>query len=98
MRKKIKSNKQRLRLSVFRSNKHIYAQIIDDEKGCTVVSASSITLKGNNLEVAQKVGVMLADKAIESKIDTLVFDRGNYPYTGKIKALADSVRNKGLSF
>jgi len=90
------------RLCVFRSNTNIYAQIIDDEKGSTLVSASSLDkdlkLKNNNVEAATKVGEALAKKAKKAGISQVVFDRGGYMYHGKIKALADAARENGLEF
>lgn len=93
----------KLRLSVFRSGKHMYAQIIDDLKGHTVASAStvekSLDLKtGANVEAAQKVGELLAVRAKEAGIETVIFDRGAYKYHGRVKALADAVRAGGLKF
>ena len=90
------------RLCVFRSNTNIYAQIIDDEKGVTLVSASSLdkelNLKNNNVESASKVGTSLAKKAIKAGIKEVVFDRGGYLYHGKVKALAEAARESGLKF
>ena len=91
------------RLSVFRSNGNIFAQIIDDEKGITLVSASSIDkdlkLKnGGNVEAATKVGELLAKRAVEAKIEEVVFDRGGYLYHGRVKALAEAARENGLKF
>ena len=88
----------RLRLSVFRSLKHIYAQIIDDEKGVTLVSASSLALKlkGNKTEVARQVGRALAEKALALGIKQVAFDRGPYKYHGRVKALAEGAREGGL--
>jgi large subunit ribosomal protein L18 len=90
----------RLRLSVFRSLKHIYAQIIDDEKGETLVAESSLALKlkGNKTEVARKVGLALAEKAIAKGIRQVAFDRGPYKYHGRVKALAEGAREGGLEF
>jgi large subunit ribosomal protein L18 len=95
----------RARLSVFRSSKHIYAQVIDDQKGETVVSASSIekdmrgTLKtGANVDAAKAVGKLLAERATAKGITSVVFDRGGYLYHGRIKALADAAREAGLKF
>ena len=95
----------RLRLSVHRSSKQIYAQIIDDTKGETLVSASSLEktnreqLKtGANVEAAKTVGEQLAKKAVEKGIAEVVFDRGQYMYHGRIKALADGAREGGLKF
>lgn len=90
----------RLRLSVHRSDKHIYAQIIDDEAGNTVASASSLALKlsGNKVEQAVAVGKALAEAATGKGVTRVVFDRGPYRYHGRIKALADSAREGGLEF
>ena len=88
------------RLCVFRSNSAIYAQIIDDTKGITLVSSSSLELKikNNNLEAAAAVGKDIAEKAKKAKIKTVVFDRGGYIYHGRIKALAEVARENGLEF
>ena len=89
------------RLNVFRSNTNIYAQIIDDENGNTLVSASSLELKlsnGSNIEAATKVGEAVAEKAVKAGIKQVVFDRGGYQYHGRVKALADGARSKGLEF
>ena len=89
------------RLCVFRSNKHIEAQLIDDVKKVTLVSASSVQLKlenGSNIEAAKKVGADLASKAKAKKISTVVFDRGGYVYHGRVAALADAAREGGLKF
>ncbi len=89
------------RLNVFRSNKHISCQIIDDEKGTTLVSCSSINLKlenGGNIEAAKKVGSEIAKLALAKNIDTVVFDRGGYNYHGRIEALAQAAREAGLKF
>ena len=88
------------RLCVFRSNSAIYAQIIDDTKGITLVSSSSLELKikNNNLEAAAAVGKDIAEKAKKAKIKTVVFDRGGYIYHGRVKALAEAARENGLEF
>jgi large subunit ribosomal protein L18 len=95
----------RKRLSVFRSSKHIYAQVIDDESGLTVVSASSIekptreTLKtGASVDAAKAVGKLLAERAQEKGVKDVIFDRGSYLYHGRVKALADAAREGGLNF
>ena len=95
----------RVRLSVFRSSKHIYAQVIDDIKGVTLVAASSIEkdLRGNlktgaNVDAAKAVGKLVAQRATEKGVKNVVFDRGGYLYHGRIKALADAAREGGLSF
>lgn len=91
------------RLNVFRSNKQIYAQIIDDTTGKTLCSASSIekevdTKNGSNVEAATKVGTLIAKRAIDLKIEAVVFDRGGYLYHGRVKALAEAARAAGLKF
>ncbi|MGM9834922.1 MAG: 50S ribosomal protein L18 [Bacilli bacterium] len=89
------------RLNVFRSNNEIFAQIIDDEKGVTLVSSSSVELKiknGSNIEGASIVGKDLAEKASKKKIKKVVFDRGGYLYHGRVKALAEAARANGLEF
>ena len=95
----------RVRLSVFRSSKHIYAQIIDDRKGQTIVSASSLekemrgSLKtGANIEAAKAVGKRVAERAAAKGVKDVVFDRGGYLYHGRVKALADAAREGGLNF
>ena len=90
------------RLCVFRSNTNIYAQIIDDEKGITLLSASSLDkelkLKNLNIEAAKAVGASLAKKATKAGIKKVVFDRGGYKYHGRVKALAEALRENGLEF
>lgn len=88
------------RLNVFRSNKHIFAQVIDDTKGETLASASTLALKleNNNMEAAIAVGKEVAKQAQEKNITKVVFDRGGYLYHGRIKALADAAREAGLEF
>ena len=91
------------RLNVFRSNGNIFAQIIDDEAGITLVSASSIDKElklenGGNIEAATKVGEVIAKRAKKAKIETVVFDRGGYLYHGRVKALAEAARENGLKF
>ena len=88
------------RLCVFRSNTAIYAQLIDDVKGVTLASSSSLELKvkNNNVEAAKAVGKDIADKAKKAKIKTVVFDRGGYLYHGRVKALAEAAREAGLEF
>ncbi len=90
-----------LRLSVFRSNKEIYGQIIDDREGKTIVGASSLGMKSDNVtktEKAKLAGIELAKRAIEKGIETVVFDRNGYLYHGRIKAFADGAREGGLKF
>lgn len=101
IRKKISGTAVRPRISVFKSNTRIYAQIIDDEQGHTIVSASSAELgakKNTNVEIAKEVGKKLAEKATASGISEVVFDRNGYVYHGKVKALADGAREGGLKF
>ncbi len=95
----------RPRLSVFRSSRHIYAQVIDDLKGETLVSASSLekTLReagktGADIDAAKAVGKLLAERAVKNGVKEVVFDRGRYLYHGRVKALADAARESGLSF
>jgi large subunit ribosomal protein L18 len=95
----------RLRLSVFRSSKHIYAQVIDDESGLTVASASSLekdvrgSLKtGADVGAAQAVGKLVAERSVQKGVKDVVFDRGGYLYHGRVKALADAARESGLNF
>lgn len=99
VRNKISGTAARPRLSVFRSNKQIYAQVIDDETAKTLVSASSLGMEAMpKKEQAAKVGEALAQKAIEAGITTVVFDRNGYLYHGRVKELADGARNGGLKF
>ncbi len=103
IRKKISGTSQLPRLSVFRSLKNISAQIIDDEKGVTLVSASSMDKEldiknGGNVEASKLVGALIAKKAKKAKINKVVFDRGGYLYHGRVKALADAARENGLEF
>jgi len=101
VRAKISGDAKTPRLCVYRSNKNIEAQIIDDVKGVTLVSSSSMSLKleiGSNIEAAKAVGSDIAKKALEKKIKTVVFDRSGYIYTGRIEALAEAAREAGLKF
>jgi large subunit ribosomal protein L18 len=105
VRSRVAGGTDRPRLAVHKSLKHCYAQIIDDRKGVTLVSASSLdpdfrsALKtGGNLAAAKKVGELVARKAKEKGVKQVVFDRGGYPYHGKVKALAESARENGLEF
>lgn len=100
VRKKISGTKERPRLSVFRSNTGIYAQIIDDIKGVTLAAASSVELgkKTVNKENSRSVGRKLAEKAVASGIQSIVFDRNGYLYHGNIKAFAEGAREGGLKF
>jgi len=105
VRKKVTGTAERPRLNVFRSLNHIYAQIIDDTNGVTLVSASTLdeALKGKlkstgNKEAAKEVGKLIAKKAIEKGIKSVVFDRGGYIYHGRVKELAEAARGEGLEF
>jgi len=99
IRTKILGNENRPRFSVFRSNKFIYAQIINDETGKTIVSASDMDIKkGTKTERGVSVGALVAKSANEKGIKSVVFDRNGFKYTGRIKALADSARASGLEF
>ncbi len=102
VRKNISGTAEKPRLNVFRSLNHIYAQIIDDTKGITLVSASSLDKafegNGGNAEGAKIVGKMVAERALEKGIKTVVFDRGGYIYHGRVAALADGAREAGLEF
>lgn len=103
VRKKISGTNQRPRMSVFRSNKDIYVQLIDDRTGTTLLSASSRhedidAQKITKTEKAKLVGKLIAEKAKEAGIDTVVFDRNGYLYHGRIKALADAAREGGIKF
>lgn len=97
---KIIGTKDIPRLCVFRSNKHIYAQLIDDEKGKTLISAKDLDInkKHKKTELALEVGKLIAKKAIDKKIEKIVFDRAGYKYHGRIKSLADGARQGGLKF
>ena len=100
-RNKILGNKSKPRLSVFRSNKYIYAQLIDDKSGTTIVSASEKDIKGadfGRIQMAEEVGKALAQKAKAKKVKNAVFDKGSYRYHGRIKALAEGARKEGLVF
>lgn len=105
VRKKITGTVERPRLNVFRSSKHIYAQLIDDVTGVTIVSASTVDKElsegisnGGNVESARKVGELIAKRAKDKGCASVVFDRGGYLYHGRIQALADAAREAGLEF
>lgn len=101
IRHRVKGTPERPRLAVFRSLKHIYAQVIDDVKGHTLAAASSAEAKGKNggnLAGAKAIGQLVAERAKEKGINTVVFDRGGYLYHGRVKALADAARAAGLEF
>jgi len=105
VRKKVSGTAERPRLNVFRSLANIYAQIIDDERGCTLVAASTLDPEiksaiktGGNIEAARLVGQLIGKRALEKGIETVVFDRGGYKYHGRVAALADGAREAGLKF
>ena len=105
LRNRFSGTAERPRLAVFRSNNHMYAQIIDDTVGKTLVSASTLDKdvkaeleKTNNVEAATVVGTVVAKKALEKGITTVVYDRGGFVYEGKVKALAEAAREAGLEF
>ena len=102
VRAKISGTAERPRLCVYRSLAHIHAQVIDDTKGVTLVSASTLekafTGNGGNKEAARTIGKLIAERALEAGITTVVFDRGGYVYTGRVKELADGAREGGLKF
>ena len=105
VRNRLSGTTERPRLAVFRSNNHMYAQVIDDTVGNTLVSASTLQkdvkdglAKTNNIEAATKLGEAIAKKALDKGITNVVFDRGGFIYQGKIKALADAAREAGLQF
>jgi len=102
VRTKVSGTSERPRLCVYRSNSNIYAQVIDDTKGITLVSASTmdkeIKEKHSNIEAAKEVGALVAKRALSKKIKTVVFDRSGYIYHGVVKELAEAARNGGLEF
>jgi large subunit ribosomal protein L18 len=102
IRRKLSGTPQRPRLAVFRSVAHIYAQVIDDTEGRTIVSASSVDkggkTNGGNVAAAKSIGKLVAERARDKGIKSVVFDRGGYQYHGRIKALADAAREAGLEF
>jgi large subunit ribosomal protein L18 len=102
IRRKLRGTPERPRLAVFRSVAHIYAQVIDDTAGKTLVSASSVDkdgkIKGGNVAAAKTIGKLVAERAKEKGISSVVFDRGGYRYHGRVKALADAAREAGLEF
>lgn len=103
VRKKIQGTTERPRLNIFRSSKHMYAQIVDDTKGVTLAAASTneneLTVgNGGNIEAARKVGELIAARAKEKGVEKVVFDRSGYLYHGRVKALADAAREGGLEF
>ena len=102
VRAKVSGTPERPRLNVFRSEKNIYAQIIDDVAGTTLVSASTVEKgfegNGGNCDAAKKIGAVVAERALQKGIEEVVFDRGGYIYHGRIKALAEGAREGGLKF
>ena len=102
VRKKVHGTAERPRLAVFKSNRYIYAQIIDDDAGRTLAAASSqeAGLRGNSLTVehSAEVGKVLAERAAAASVGEVIFDRGGYPFHGRVKALADAVREAGVKF
>lgn len=104
VRKRVFGTEERPRLNVFRSGKHIYAQVIDDNRGHTLVAASSLEpelrgrVKGSTVDGARAVGQLVAQRALAAGIRKVVFDRGGYLYHGRVKALADAAREAGLEF
>ena len=103
VRKTVSGTTERPRLCVYRSNSHIYAQIIDDTTGTTLAAASSLdkdvkTENGSNIEAAKEVGKLIASRAQDKKITEVVFDRGGYVYHGRVAALAEAAREAGLQF
>ena len=105
IRSKVHGTAERPRLSVFRSTRHIYAQIINDDLGTVITSASTMdsqlrgtSKNGGNIDAAREVGKLLAQRAVTKKIETVSFDRGGFKYHGRVKALAEAVRDGGLKF
>ncbi len=101
IRQRVSGSPERPRLAIYRSLKHIYAQVIDDRQGRTLVAASSVeksAAKGGNVAGAKDVGRIVAERALEKGIKRVVFDRGGYQYHGRLKALADAARQAGLEF
>jgi large subunit ribosomal protein L18 len=105
IKKSVQRNKERLRLTVFRSAKHVYAQIIDDSKGKTLVAESTMSLafrdkmkNGGGVKAATLVGNLIGEKAVQGGIKEVYYDRNGFIYAGRIKALADGVREKGIKF
>lgn len=105
VRRRVKGTPARLRLGVFRSNRHMYAQIVNDVDGTVLVAVSTLSAdirekvkKAGSVDAAKAVGAAIAEKALEKSITAVVFDRGGYLYHGRVKALADAAREKGLRF
>ena len=102
IRRKVRGSSGRPRLAIYRSLNHIYAQVIDDDAGATIASASTTEkdlrgASGGNIEAAQRVGRAIAERALSKGIESVVFDRGGYRYHGRVKALADAAREAGLN-
>jgi large subunit ribosomal protein L18 len=105
IRSKVHGTAERPRLSIFRSTRHIYAQIVDDDMGAVITSASTMEAQlresvkyGGNIDAAREVGKLLAERAATKKIEAVSFDRGGFKYHGRVKALAEAVRDGGLKF
>jgi large subunit ribosomal protein L18 len=99
IRRKLAGTAERPRLNVYRSLNHIYAQVVDDQSGVTIVSASTIKMKsGGNVAAAREIGKAIAESAKEKGVKRVVFDRGGFLYHGRVKALADAAREAGLEF
>ncbi len=100
IRKKVQGSAERPRMTVFRSARHIYAQLVDDVTGNTLISVSSLTseAKGKKAEIAKEIGALLGKEALSKNIKNVVFDRAGYLYHGRIKAIADGAREAGLNF
>ena len=103
IRKKVKGTPERPRLAIFRSLNHVYAQVIDDVNGVTLCSASSVEKSagignGGNIDAAKSVGKLIAERAKEKGVSSVVFDRGGYIYHGRVKSLAEAAREAGLQF
>ncbi|HEU5139014.1 MAG TPA: 50S ribosomal protein L18 [Bacillales bacterium] len=103
VRRSVHGTTERPRLNVFRSSKHIYAQLIDDNQQTTLASASTLDKgesfeNGGNVEAAKQIGKLIAERGLEKGVNTVVFDRGGYLYHGRVKALADAAREAGLEF
>jgi large subunit ribosomal protein L18 len=101
IRRRVKGSSERPRLAVFRSVKHIYAQVIDDSQGQTIVAAGSLEkngTNGGNIAGAKAIGKLVAERARDKGVKSVVFDRGGYHYHGRVKALADAAREAGLEF
>ena len=99
IRKKIAGTEERPRLCIYRSGRHMYAQIVNDQTGVTVAAASTLkSTKGSNIDAAKSIGAEVAKKAIEKNVKSVVFDRSGYVYHGRVKAVADGAREAGINF